>query len=119
MASKVEAKQLAGELLGIVPIGQAMQSQHNVKMGEAYDEVHAELETLNLPVWATTEEMPDEITPHFIGLMAFNKMDLYGISDSRYQRILLKVGPEGDTAKDAIRLLMSAAYSSTDAPTDY
>ena len=119
MASKAETQQLCGELLRLVPIGQTLQSHHDARMSEAYDEVYAELEALNLPVWATDAEMPDEITPHFVNLMAYNKADLFGISDSLYQRILVKVGNEGQKAKDAIKALMNAAYYNNDDPTDY
>ena len=118
MASKAETKQLAGELLRIVPIGQTLQSHHDTRMGEAYDEVYAELQSIGLPVWDTDEEMPDEITPHFVGLMAFNKADLFGISDNLYQRILIKVGDEGNKAKAKMREILANSYYSSEA-TDY
>lgn len=118
MASKAETQQLAGELLRLVPIGQALQAHHDVRMGEAYDEVYAELEVLGLPMWGSNE-MPDEITPHFVNLMAYNKADLYGISDALYQRILLKVGDKGEKAKDDIKSLMAEDYYSSNDPTDY
>ncbi len=119
MASKAEAQQLTGELLRIIPIGQAMQSQDEARMGEAYDEVHAELENIGLPVWEKTEEMPDEITPHFIHLMAFNKLNLYPASDTLRLFIQQTVGPEGNTSKDQIKALMREAYCNVDEPTDY
>lgn len=119
MASKAEAQQMCGELLKLVPIGQALQSQHDAKMSEAYDEVYAELEVMNLPVWATTAEMPDEITPHFVNLMAYNKIDVYPVSQTLYQRILFKVGDGGEKAKEAIRALMNSAYCNIDEATDY
>lgn len=118
MASKTEAKQLAGELLRIVPVGQALQSQHDVKMGEAYDEVWARLENLGLPVWEKTDDMPDEITPHFVGLMALNKMNLYGISDSLALRILSQTGQDGNLALMEIKALMSEPFTTNEA-TDY
>ena len=121
MASKAETKQLAAELLKITVIGQSFQSQHDVRLGEAYDEVYARLNTLGLPVWDKSAEMPNEITPHFVALMAWNKIDLYRVSNSLYQRILNKVGDDGAKAISSIRALMSAPYSpseNTD-PTDY
>ena len=44
-------------------------------------------------------EMADEVTPHFIALMAFNKMNLFGVSDSLYTRIVNQVGVDGSTAR--------------------
>ena len=119
MASQAEAQQLAGELLRLIPIGQALQSQHNVKMGEAYDEVYAELENIGLALWAKADEMPDEITPHFTALMAWNKRNIYGLSEALYQRLLLQVGDEGKKAISRIRMLLSQAYSNADEATDY
>ena len=98
MASKAETKQLAAELLKITVIGQSFQSQHDVRLGEAYDEVYARLNTLGLPVWDKSAEMPNEITPHFVALMAFNKMLLYGVSNAIFQRILNRVGEDGEKA---------------------
>lgn len=118
MASKSEAKQLAGELLRLVPVGQSMQAQHDAKMGEAYDEVWGRLESLGVPVWDKDDEMPDEVTPYFVYLMAHNKMDLYGISDSLYVRIANRVGPEGQNALIEIKALMEEPYY-TNAMTDY
>lgn len=119
MASKTEAKQLAGELLRIVPINQTMQSHLDVRMGEAYDEVYAMLQVKGLAIWASSAEMPDEITPHFVALMAYNKMDLIGISNALYQRILFKTGDEGEKSIGAIRNLVNASYTSQEEPTDY
>lgn len=119
MTSKAEAKQLAGELLKIVPINQAMQSQDDTRMGEAYDQVYADLREEGLATWATSGEMNDEITPHFIALMAYNKLDSYPTSDSLYQRILRRAGFNGENAKREIRKLITPAYESLDEPTDY
>ncbi|MCZ6897636.1 MAG: hypothetical protein O7D95_02855 [Betaproteobacteria bacterium] len=119
MASKAEAQQLAGELLRLIPVGQALQSQHNTRMGEAYDEVYAELENIGLALWDTADEIPDEITPHFTAMMAWNKRNIYGISEALYQRLLLQVGDESKKAISRIRMLLSQAYSNADEPTDF
>ena len=119
MTSKTEAKQLAAELLKIVPIGQAMQSQHDTRMGEAYDEVYGALQVKQLAIWDSTGEMPDEISPHFVTLMAHNKMDMYKVSDSLYQRILFRAGDEGEKAIGNIRYLVNGSYISEDMETDF
>ena len=119
MTSKTEAKQLAGELLKIVPIGQAMQSQHDTRMGEAYDEVYGSLQVKGLAVWDSTAEMPDEITPFFVTLMAHNKMDQYSVSDKLHGRILFKAGEDGEKAIGNIRNLVNGSYISEDDETDW
>ncbi len=119
MTTRAEAMQRAAELLKIVPIGQAMQSQHDTRMGEAYDEVYAQLQVKSLAVWDSADEMPDELSPHFVTLMAHNKMDMYKVSDSLYQRILFKAGSEGEKAIGNIRNLVHGSYISEDEQTDF
>ncbi len=119
MASKTEAKQLAGELLRLVPVGQSMQPHHDTRMGEAYDEVYAQLQVKKLAIWDSTGEMPDEITPFFVVLMAHNKMDVVGVSDILHQRILFKAGNDGEKATDNIRNVVNSSYTSDDEETDY
>jgi hypothetical protein len=119
MTSKTEAKQLTGELLKITAIGQAMQSQHDTRMGEAYNEVYGALQVKGLAIWDASGEMPDEISPHFVYLMAHNKMDSYKVSDSLYQRILFKAGNEGEKAIGNIRNLVNGSYISEDDETDF
>jgi hypothetical protein len=119
MTSRTEAKQLAGERLKIVPIGQPMQAQHDTRMGEAYDEVYAQLQVKGLAVWDSTGEMPDELSPYFVTLMAQNKMEIYTVSDPLYQRITFKAGPDGEKAIGNIRNLVNGSYISEDEQTDF
>jgi len=119
MASKAEAKQLAAELLRIVPINQTMQSHHSTRMGEAYDEVYAQLQVKGLAIWASSAEMPDEITPHFVMLMAYNKKDLVGTSESQYQRIMIEAGVDGEKSIGNIRNLINPAFVTEEFETDY
>ena len=119
MASKAEAKQLAAEMLRIVPVGQTMQSHIDTRMGEAYDEVYGALQVKTLTTWDSSGEMADEITPHFVVLMAFNKMDIIGVSDALYQRISIKAGKDGENAISHIRQIVTNSDQSPDDETDY
>ena len=119
MASKAEAKLRAGELLKVTPIGVALEEPVSTRLGEAYDEVYARLQILGLAIWASSAEMPDEITPHFVALMAHNKMDALGTSAARYQRILIKVGDNGEKAIDNIRELVYQTFVDESEPEDY
>ena len=119
MATKAEAKQLCAEELRLVPVGQAMQSHHDTRMGEAYDQVYAALQVKRLAVWDATASMPDEIVPHFVALMADNKKDIVGVSDAIYQRILFRVGSNGEKAFDNIRNLINPSFQTQDRQTDY
>jgi hypothetical protein len=119
MASKAEAKQFAAEMLRLVPVGQSLQPHHDTRMGEAYDEVYAMLQVKQLATWDSSGEMPDEITPHFVVLMAYNKRNIVGISDTLYQRIQVDAGRDGETAVRHIRNAITPSYSTEDEATDY
>ena len=88
-------------------------------MEEAYIQVYAELTELGLSTWVTAGPIPDMLAPHVISLMAHNAVDTYGVSDSRYQRILTRSGLNGDNAKREIRLLTADKHESLDNPVDY
>ncbi len=51
--------------------------------------------------------------------LAHNKMDMYKVSDSLYQRILFKAGNEGEKAIGNIRNLVNGSYISEDEETDF
>jgi len=119
VASKTEAKQRAGEILRLTAIGQSLESQNDTRMGEAYDEVYARLEILGLTSWDTDEEMPDEVTPNFLWLMAHNKMDLIGVSTELRNRIISHTGIDGEAAIREIRGLVRSTYASQSEPEDF
>lgn len=119
MATKAETRDRAATLLGRLKIGQALQHQDKVRIEAAYDEVYEDLKDEGLAIWATTASVPAAVVPHVAALMAWNCLDDYGVSDSRYQRILNKVGRRGETAKSEIRRLVTPEYESLDEPTAY
>lgn len=119
MATKAQCQQATAELLRLVPVGQAVQSNYDSVLDSAYDEVYDQLEDLGLATWADTDSMPDRVTRHFVELMAFNKMALVGTSLPLRESILMRVGDDGKKAIDAIRSKITPSYESLDEPTDY
>jgi hypothetical protein len=117
--TKTDAKQRAAELLKIVPIGQGMENQDDVRMDSAYDEIYAKLQINGTAVWDSTGTMPDEVDSDFIYLMADSQIDLYPVSDNLYARIKNRVGPDGITALNSIRRQLGDIYEDLDRPTDY
>ncbi len=105
--------------LGLLRLGQSLQSQDQTRIEEAYNEVYAQLKEEGLANWASTDNVPNEILPYVACLMADNCLSTYAVSDSRYQRIKVEAGPEGEAAKRAIRKYVTPEYESTDEPTDY
>lgn len=119
MATKAELRDRAAEMLGLLPIGQTLASQHSTRIEAGYDEVYADLKTRGLNVWASTGDCPDEINPYVAALIALSCTETYPISEARYVRIVNKVGIDGQKGYLKISELVSPEYESTDLPTDF
>lgn len=119
MTTKAEAQQRAAEMLKVVAIGQGVDSQIDTRLGEAYDEVYARLQMEGLAVWLSSAAMPDEITPHFVALMAENKMGQIPVSEKTMAEILRRTGNDGEIAIGMIRKYVNSAYEDNEPITDY
>ena len=75
MATKAKVKKETLSLLGVLRLGQGSQTQDNVRMEEAYDQVFAKLTKLGLVTWLTAGPVPDELVSHVVALMAQNAVD--------------------------------------------
>lgn len=115
MATVAETRQDALELLGAVEIGQSAESQHDARISAAYNEVYEDLKDEGIATWAVAGTVPNKIKPHLVALMAWNAIDSFGVSDSRYQRISVKASQ----AKREIRKLVTPRYESQAEPDDY
>lgn len=119
MATKAEVKNRTLQLLGVLRLGQSAQHQDSTRMETAYQEVYAQLKELSLATWAVAGTIPNSITMWLVALMAHNAIDEYGVSDSRYQRIMRLAGVNGENAKKEIKLLTNPAFESLDEPDDF
>lgn len=115
MSTVAAVKQRALELLRVVEVGQSTESQHDTRIGSAYTEVYNDLKEEGIAVWAEAGTIPDNIVPHLVGLMAWNAIDDYGVSDSLYQRISIKAS----NAKREIRALVTQKHESLSEPDDF
>lgn len=119
MATKAELRDRAAEMLGLLPVGQSLASQHATRIEASYDEVYQDLRTRGLNVWASDGDCPDEINPYVAALMALSCTETYPISEARYVRIVNKVGVDGQRGYTKISELVSPEYEVTDEPTDF
>lgn len=119
MATKEEIRDRAANDLGLLRLGQSLQSQDDVRISAAYDEVHAKLVKDGLAVWASTGDCPAELVPHVVSLVCLNCMNTYPVSTERSQRILLMSGPNGEIARREISKLVTPDYPSQSEPTDF
>lgn len=114
-STKAEVRDIAATELGILRLGQSLQSQDQVELERRYDEVFADLKEEGLATWASTASVPAELVPHVAALVAYSAADVYGISPARYQRIAAKAA----AARPSIARLVTPRYESTEEPTDY
>ena len=115
MSTIVEIKRQSLELLGRLRLGQSFQTQDDVAMQESYEEVYASIENLGLATWIKAGPVPDELTPPVVALVAFNRASVYGVSDSRYQRIVL----QASEAMRTISLFVTPPYESLEEPAEF
>ena len=115
MATVTEVVDRAANDLGILRLGQTLQAQDSTRITEAYNEVYATLVNEGLATWASTAEVPDELVPHVVALMADNCINVYGLSKERYQRIKGASIP----ALREIRRLTAPIYVSQDSAANY
>lgn len=119
MTTKAEAVQLTAELMKLVPVGQALQSQDDARIQNAYDWVYSTLENKGLAMWASDGSMPTEVTPYFTSFMAFYALNYFGVSQETYQKIILLSGADGANSIRELSSLLRPAIVSADNPTDY
>lgn len=114
MATQENIRDRAGNDLGILRLNQSLQDQDAKRIESAYTEVYAQLKQEGLATWAYEGEVPDEVVPYVVALVADNCLSTYGVSDKRYQRIKIAVS----SALDNIRKNVNDDYIS-DEPTNY
>lgn len=119
MATKAEILQNVGEDLGLVPIGQALESQDQNRISTTFDQVYKRLEEKELATWAFSGEVPDKVVPYFVLMMLEKLLVSYSVPDSRFIRIKNDAGENGKTALLNIAELVVPVYVSTDEPTDF
>lgn len=119
MASKAETVLRAASDLGLLRLGQALQSQDDTRISSGYDEVYEDLKDEGLAIWASDAEVPTKLVPHVIALVALNCTETYSISEARYKRIVFKTGTDGELSRKAIRKLITPEYESLTEPTDF
>lgn len=119
MATKAELRDKCAEVLGILPVGQTLASQHQTKINETYDELYLILKTRGLNVWLSSGDCPDELNPYLSNLMALFLNTTYPMSDSRFARVANMVGADGEKGFSMIKSLVTPEYESVEEATDY
>ena len=88
MATAAEVRNKASFKLGIGARGQTLENSVSSDLDQAYVEVYAALRDEDLVSWAFSAEVPDEIVSPVVDLVAFSRVDEYGVNGERYQRLI-------------------------------
>jgi len=108
MATKAEVRDRAANDLGLLRLGQSLQSQDATRIESAYDEVYQDLVDQGVATWTSTGAIPTKVVPHVAALVADNCLNTYSVADSRYARIKASSA----NAFREIRRLVTAHYVS-------
>ena len=103
MATKAKIKTDAAENLGILSEGTQLTAYMSADFEQAYQEVYAVLEELDLSAWTVDATIPDAYANAVATLVAEARAVKYQIPDARYQRIKL----EASQAMHTIRQLQA------------
>ena len=115
MATIAEVRDRAANDLGILRLGQSLQSQDSTRITTAYNEVYAQLKEDGIVTWTSTGAIPTHLVPHVASLVADNCLNTYSVSNDRYKRIKAAVL----LAMPEIRKFTTQFHASQDNPTDY
>lgn len=119
MATVSELIQSVGEELALVPIGQALDAQDELKIEQTYTSVYARLKEHGIAGWTSTGDVPDAAVPYVVTLICDRLLNTYGVPPARYQRIKTEAGIDG---REALKNLASVVALETEdftEPTDF
>lgn len=112
MATESQLKAKALKILGVLGVGVTPSGPKDADMQEAYNEVYAELDSINLVEWANGSDIPNKYVDTVANLMASKRVEVYPVSTERYQRIMSKAAQ----AENKLRRLMADSYVSDTTP---
>jgi hypothetical protein len=115
MATLAEVRHIAGELMGIVPYGRAMNAQDDLLLAEVYGQVYAELKSEGIAVWAAANDVPNEVAHHVGALMAFYAAPRKSVDAERYSLI----SAHRSVAKPEIRRYTTPQYETMSDPVGF
>jgi len=90
MATAQQIRETAAENLGILGEGEVLPSYETADLDQAYLEVFAKLQGLDLAAWSYTDSVPDRFATSVAMLVAEARAVRYQIPDNRYQRIKIE-----------------------------
>lgn len=115
MATRAEVRKRALIKLGRASLSQTPESYLDADMVNAYNEVYRTLQEMDLVYWGQTSDVPDEVANHVATLMAWFRVNDYGVSAERHTRLAV----DASSAESRIRMMAVSQYRSVDEPEDF
>lgn len=84
-------------------------------MADAYTEVYLQLQEQSIAYWGQTADVPNEVANEVAALMAWSRVNDHGVSDKRYQRLLIEMR----SAEPMIRKMSVRNYRSASEPENF
>lgn len=119
MATKAEVRQRVGEELGLVPIGQDLESQDQARIDATFDEQYERIKEKGLAAWPAAGPVPTRMVPYFCLLMEEKLLTSYSVPESRNLRIKQDAGDNGELALRRLAEMIVQEHESLDDVTDF
>lgn len=119
MATKAEIRQRVGEDLGLIPVGQTLESQDQNRIDATYTEMYERLKEKGIATWPSAGPVPAKLVPSFCLLMCYHLLTSFSVPDSRYVRITQDAGPDGSLALNALASFALPEYESHNDMADF
>lgn len=110
MATTAEIRNKAAQKLGLLGVGQTLQSNISSDLDDAYTEVYGMIESLGLATWGTSStNVPDALVTPIVDMVAGVRATRYAIPGERFQRIILEYHGGGGvpSAEEKLRALIA------------
>ncbi len=101
--------------MGIVPYGRSLGAQDDLLLAEVYGQVYAELRSEGIAVWASGNDVPNELAHHMGAIMAYYAAPRKSVPADRYSLI----ASHAFAAKPEIRRFTTPPYETMSDPVDY
>ena len=92
MPTKAEIRNKTLKRLRVLEEGETPTNEVIADVEEAYDELHAYLETKNATTWDSDEDIPDDATRSVVAMLAASLADEFIVDEQRYQRLQMEAG---------------------------
>jgi hypothetical protein len=87
MATAQQIREQAATKLQILGEGETLESYEVADLNQAYTEVYAELQAINLAAWDEASDVPDQYANYVASLVADQRARNYQVPADRYQLI--------------------------------